>query len=222
MRASGRALLGAVVFAAWAAAVPIAHAAAPQLTVTPVAGPPGATVTVTGTGFCAAPCLPVDVSFGGQTVRSGVSVGANGHFRTAFTVPASALGGVNNVFAEQRDTSGTDRQASTTFRVTPSTPVNGSSPRRTSPTPHQTTTSPIRPSQHPSTSHTSLPASSSSATPSSSAATTSSATTTPAGAHSGGGGFSPWWWIPIGLAIGAPVAGLILWRRRRAARVLPG
>jgi hypothetical protein len=46
----------------------------------------GDTVTVFGSGFCATSCSPVTLMIGDQLVGEGVQVGADGTFKTTFTV----------------------------------------------------------------------------------------------------------------------------------------
>src|SRR5207245_3861365 len=81
-------------------------------------------VTVTGTGFCAAPCSPVELDYAGAPVDRAVSVNGDGTFRVAFTVPANSPGGRVTVYASQSDAVST-RQASALFQETPSVPASG-------------------------------------------------------------------------------------------------
>jgi hypothetical protein len=118
-----------------------AAVAEPQLTLSPAAGPPGATVTATGSGFCAAPCPPVDVDFSGVSVATGVAVAANGSFRASFRVPGGTQGGVNTVSATQQTADGRRAlEATARFDITPSTPPPTTpAPRRPTTTPAPTT-----------------------------------------------------------------------------------
>ncbi|HZC52720.1 MAG TPA: hypothetical protein VE441_09515, partial [Mycobacterium sp.] len=198
---------------------PVAQATpAPQLAVSPTQGPPATQVTAVGTGFCPAPCSAVDVYFGGALVRSHVTVGAGGRFHATFSVPATALGGMNTVYATQRDRTGTDSQASTSFRITPSTPVGGSASKTASSAP----TSPrvsrtMRPSAPHSSQRSHAPTTATTAPASPSSAPLPTGSATPAADSHRSGGFSPWWWLPIGLGLVGVlgVAGGLLARRRR-------
>lgn len=195
---------------------PLAHAStAPQLTVSPTQGPPATEVTAVGTGFCPAPCSAVDVYFGGALVRSDVIVGAGGRFRTTFTVPATALGGVNTVYATQRDHTGTDSQASTTFRITPSTPVGGNTSRAPHSTP--TTTSPRSSPTTPRSSssrHRTRTAAPTTTPPSTSTPPAPTSTTSPAAEMDDSSGVCAWWWLVIGLGAATIAGGMLAWLRR--------
>jgi hypothetical protein len=114
---------------------PPATTAGPQLTVSPPAGPPGATVTATGSGFCAAPCTPVDIGFSGVPVAAGVTVAANGSFQARFRVPGGTPGGANTVSATQQTADGRQAlEATARFNITPSTPPPSTTTPRTPPT----------------------------------------------------------------------------------------
>ncbi|MGB2883959.1 MAG: IPT/TIG domain-containing protein [Dehalococcoidia bacterium] len=67
----------------------------PTLTVTPVSGPKGATVTITGAGWV--PNKPVTITFAGEPWP--VYADANGNIAAALQVPATAVPGANAVSA---------------------------------------------------------------------------------------------------------------------------
>lgn len=129
----------AMVIVAWleVLAMPARAATTPQLSASPSSGPGGTTVAVIGTGFCPTPCSPVDIEFGGRPAKLGVVVGADGAFRTTISVPSTASGGVNVIYASQTNAAGQLQQANTRFTVTPSQPAPGTStsPARTSAAP---------------------------------------------------------------------------------------
>ena len=72
-----------------AAALPVLAQAAPSLTVSPLSGPPGATVVARGAGF--APNARGFVAFGGQRVGK-VRAGRRGRFVLRFAAPAQPAG----------------------------------------------------------------------------------------------------------------------------------
>ena len=110
----------------------------PHLALDPIQGPPGTTVTATGSGFCAS-CGPVEIDFVTRPVKQGITVAADGSFQTSFIVPGGAQAGTNAVNAYQQGTLVTQ----TSFTVTPSvpaspptaTPVHPGTPPPASPTP---------------------------------------------------------------------------------------
>jgi hypothetical protein len=194
-----------------------AQAAAPQLSITPTAGPPGTRVTVTGTGFCPAPCTPASIDFGGDTVEQAVNVTATGTFRVAFTVPTGTPGGTNTVYAEQNDSASHLRQASTHFAITPSVPapntsVAKSSTRPVSPVTSNPTTSKSLPRTSTPTTATPMRTTARSATPTA-APRTASTPATRAASHDSGGR-SAWWIAAAAALIAAMTGGTVWWRRR--------
>ena len=109
----------------------------PHLTIDPLNGPPGTTVTAQGTAFCVS-CGPVEIDFEVRPVKQGITVASNGSFQTTFVVPGGALAGTDAVNAYQQGKLVTQ----TSFTVTPSAPAP-----TTTPTPQHTgspTPSPTR------------------------------------------------------------------------------
>ena len=94
--------------------------AGPHIAVSPTAGPPGTSVTVTGSGFCASGCSAVTIEFNGVPAQSNVAVSASGSFAVSITVTSGA--GTVDVLAFQTKASETI-QALAYFQNTPSTPV---------------------------------------------------------------------------------------------------
>lgn len=113
-----RALLLACALGAVAALATVAAAGAayPHISVDPGSGPPGTTVTVTGTSFCSS-CGPVEIDVVTTPVRQGIAVAADGSFRATFQVPGSAQAGTDAVNAYQQGNLVTQ----TDFTVSPST-----------------------------------------------------------------------------------------------------
>jgi outer membrane protein assembly factor BamB len=94
-------LVAALVLVLAAIALPVAPAwaVAPLVSVSPMSGPPGTTITVRGSGF--APRETVDLYFDATDEALGRSSGS-GAFTASVTVPASAAPGTHWVTAEGR------------------------------------------------------------------------------------------------------------------------
>jgi hypothetical protein len=196
-----------------------AAAAVPTLTVTPSAGPGGTVVTVSGAAFCPPPCSTVEVDVGGIPASRQVAVVGAGRFHLTFAIRNSATGGVNAIYAEQRDASGSIRSASTTFRVTPST-----RPKRTISARVTTTPSPGASTAGPQASSSTSPrpdtTQGSPSTPAASPAATTGVSSPPSPTAVGQGHratSSPWWWLAAVLVV--PALGYLGYaqRRRRSA-----
>lgn len=153
----------------------VAYAAdSPHLTLAPLSGPPGATVTAQGTAFCVA-CGPVEIDFGSQPVKQGITVASGGSFQTTFTVPGGALAGADAVNAYQQGKLVTQ----TSFNVTPSV-----QPPKTTPTPQQTSSPTPRPSSGGGSSPGASPSAAPQPTPT---PTVNAAGPSPSGSNSGAG-----------------------------------
>jgi hypothetical protein len=195
----------------WLAAPPAAAASVPQLSLNPIAGSPGTQVTATGTGFCPAPCSPVELDYAGAPIDRSVTVAANGSFRVTFTVPANSPGGRVTVYASQSDAVST-RQASTQFQETPSVPASGG----TSGAPGHTSSAP---SNHPTTTSASTPATTSVVPPVTSASAPSQSEpvlTVAAKPRANGKSTNATPWIIAGVVAAAALTalGTFAWRRR--------
>lgn len=134
-----------------AGAPPVA-AAGPSITLSPSTGPPGTSVIVAGTGFCASGCSPVSIDVNGVPVAQGITVSSAGTFQASVTMAGGIGSGSLSVQAtEQRSGSPSDTvQALSFFAVTPDVAAPGPStpttppavttvPPRTAPTPTTTT-----------------------------------------------------------------------------------
>jgi len=127
--------------------VPSAAASEPGLAMDPDAGPPGTSVTVDGSGFCAAaPCSPVSIEFNGVPLIQGIHVAPSGNFQVTIKVPGDTNAGSSEVVAFQATSPSPPqgRQAVTYFAVSPSAgaPKPDHSPTTSSSYPFPTTTSP--------------------------------------------------------------------------------
>ena len=100
-----------------------AYAAEPHLALVPMSGPPGTTVTATGSGFCSS-CGPVEIDFVARPVAQGITVASDGSFQVTFMVPGGTQAGTNAVNALQQGRLVTQ----TSFTVTPSLPPPTSTP----------------------------------------------------------------------------------------------
>ena len=99
----------------------VAQASGPHITVSPAAGPPGTSVTVTGSGFCASGCTPVTILLNGNVAQSNVAVSADG----SFSVTAKVGGGAGTVDVLAMQTKSTETiQAITYFEMTPNVPAS--------------------------------------------------------------------------------------------------
>ncbi len=99
----------------------------PYLSLDPLRGPSGTTVTAQGTGFCVS-CGPVEIDFGARPVKQGIAVASDGSFQTTFIVPGGAQAGTDAVNAYQQGKLVTQ----TSFTVTPSAPAPTTTPQQTS------------------------------------------------------------------------------------------
>jgi len=92
--------------------------AIPSLTITPLNGPAGTQVAVTGSGFPANTTLNVAAGPSGKAASVTVTAktDANGKFSASITIPASAQAGSSWVLAAATQTSG-GPSASTSFQV---------------------------------------------------------------------------------------------------------
>lgn len=156
----------------------------PYLSLDPLSGPSGTTVTAQGTGFCVS-CGHVEIDFGARPVKLGIIVASNGSFKTTFVVPGGAQAGTDAVNAYQQGKLVTQ----TSFTVTPSVP-----PPTTKATPRPTNS----PSPVPSAGGGSSPGPSPSATPQPTTTPTAnvagpspSASNGGTGSSSGGGSAAP-------------------------------
>ena len=213
-----RGALGMIVLGALAVigAAPAATDA-PSLILDPTQGPQNSSVRFSGAGFCAAAgCGPVTITFGSQSVATGVEVDSGGRISGSFDVPPSPAG-IQRVVARQPDSG---LVAISQYFVGPSLPLT-SSPLPAPPTPTAepeppSTTAPESPTESPA----STPAS---PVPTGTPAPTPSPThqATSAGAAEGAsdeGGLVWWLAVAAGLvAVGA--SGALVYRRRRRQRV---
>ena len=100
----------------------------PSITISPISGPIGTTVTVNGFGFPASSgstVYNVTITFGNpptSTVRNSTLTDASGQFTTQFNIPSGSAGGANTVRATANDSIPTIRDA--TFTVTAAFTVN--------------------------------------------------------------------------------------------------
>ena len=96
----------------------------PTIAISPASGPPGSSVTVTGSGFGAGE-TGITITFDGNPVASGISANSLGNWSGTFTVPASALGShsvrANGSITQASSLSGTN------FGVTPGISLNPAS-----------------------------------------------------------------------------------------------
>jgi len=115
-------ILFALLAGSLAGAMPaVAQASGPHITVSPAAGPPGTSVTVTGSGFCASGCTPVTILLNGNVAQSNVAVSADG----SFSVTAKVGGGAGTVDVLAMQTKSTETiQAITYFEMTPNVPAS--------------------------------------------------------------------------------------------------
>jgi hypothetical protein len=113
----------------------LAAAVAPGLVLQPNQGPPNATVSITGRGWCAS-CGPVAVTFNGTSVTHDLGVDPNGTLRGTFTVP-SGPAGWQRVVADQP---GANRSATALFFVSPSQPGSPGPPPASDGSPSQSVT----------------------------------------------------------------------------------
>jgi hypothetical protein len=80
-----------------------ALASGPTVSISPLAGPPGTSITVEGSGFCGGPsCTPVSIEFNGEAVSSKVQVNPSGTFQVVIQVPGGNAGS-NEVVATQQE-----------------------------------------------------------------------------------------------------------------------
>jgi hypothetical protein len=99
----------------------------PSLTVSPVSGTPGTSVTVTGHGFAAAE-TGLNLTFDGAAVVSGQTAGANGLWTATFNLPEAA-GGAAHVIDASGATTNAASVTDLAFTITPFitlTPPTGS------------------------------------------------------------------------------------------------
>jgi hypothetical protein len=97
----------------------------PTIAINPTNGPPGGSVTVTGSGFGAGE-TGITITFDGNPVASGISANSLGNWSGTFTIPASVLGS-HSVGAKGSITQG-GSLGGTNFGVTPGIslkPVSG-------------------------------------------------------------------------------------------------
>ncbi len=96
----------------------------PTIAVSPTSGPPGSSVTVTGSGFGAGE-TGITITFDGNPVASGISANSLGNWSGTFTVPASSLGShsvrANGSITQAGSLGGTN------FGVTPGISLNPAS-----------------------------------------------------------------------------------------------
>lgn len=151
-------------------------AGSPHLSIDPLQGPPGATVSAQGTGFCVS-CGPVEIDFEVRPVKQGIAVAADGSFQTTFAVPGGAQAGTDAVNAYQQGKLVTQ----TSFTVTPSAPAPTTTPTHTgNPTPSPTQGGPsAAPLPTPSATRPSPAASNAGASPSSGATSATGAAAAP-------------------------------------------
>ncbi len=122
----------AVLGLALSAGVVPAGAAGPSISLSPSSGPPGTSVTVSGTGFCTAGCSAVSVDVNGDPISQGVTVSSSGTFQVTVAMSGGTGSGSLPVLASQQAGASPPQtmQALTYFALTPNLP----SPGQTSPT----------------------------------------------------------------------------------------
>jgi hypothetical protein len=195
-------------------------ATAPGLGVDPPYGPPLTIIKLSGTGFCPAPCGPIQITIASVRVDSASLTWHPNRTFTAFAqVPGSARPGDVPVVATQTDNNGQQVAARTRFAVTINAPAPKHYPTPTSLQPPGGPPPPAHGSPQP-THH---PAPTTLATTSSPAATPTSTSPAdhPSGAssHQSGGSSSPTGPILAltGAALAAAVGAIAVtwWYRRR-------
>ncbi len=107
-------LAGLAAFLATLSAV-VAAAATPYLQLYPTTASVGQQVTAYGSDFCSTGCSSVTVSLGDNVVATGIDVGADGKFQTAFTVNTPP--GHYSVTASQTGPGGATSSASASLEV---------------------------------------------------------------------------------------------------------
>src|SRR2546430_445004 len=115
----GIGVLLAVIILAAAPGSAAAEPGAPGLGVDPPYGPPLTTVKLTGTGFCPAPCGPIQLTIASVRVDTGPFTWPADHtFTVLARVPGSARPGDVPVVATQTDATGQQIAARARFSVT--------------------------------------------------------------------------------------------------------
>jgi len=122
-----------------------ALAASPRLVPSPISGPGGTTVALSGIGFCVT-CGVVEIDFATTPVKRGIVVASDGSFQTTFIVPGGAQAGTDAINAYQQGV----LVSQATFDVTPSQPAPTGQPPP-SPTPHSSPTPKSSPASTPKT-----------------------------------------------------------------------
>jgi hypothetical protein len=95
-----------------------AYAVGPVVQLSPPSGPPGTTIRVTGTGFCAEPCERVRIQVGTFLVAADVPVTDDGRFGVEVEVPTTIRPGEVPVLASQHDPNGVELVGRSAFVVT--------------------------------------------------------------------------------------------------------
>ena len=96
----------------------------PSITLDPNSGTGGTTVTVEGTGFEAAE-TGISVTYGGTSVKTGITANDDGSWDTTFDVPDSAKG--SHIVDASGDTTEADDVADKTFTISPGITINPTS-----------------------------------------------------------------------------------------------
>jgi len=213
-----RGALGMIVLGALAviAAAPAA-ADTPSLILDPTQGPQNSSVRFSGAGFCAAAgCGPVTITFGSQSVATGVEVDSGGRISGTFDVPPTPAG-TQRVVARQPDSG---LVAISQYFVGPSLPLTSSA----SPAPPTPTAEPEPPSTAAPESPTESPASTPASpvptgTPAPTPSPTDQASAAGASQDASGDDGLAWWLVASAGLIAVCASGALVYRRRRRQRV---